>query len=108
MFGGFYRVWRKRLLGRFLRLAARGTCRWRRDAHDIEQPGQARQDGYAGSSASITKPVASTARPMPPRMPAGWRSARRPAIGARIAVITAQGVINRPVSTAEAPSTSWK
>jgi len=24
------------------------------------------------------------------------------------AVITAQGVINSPVSTAEAPSTSWK
>ena len=64
--------------------------------------------GCAGSIANSTKPAASTASPMPPRMPAGWRSANRPAIGARIAVITAQGVINRPVSTAEAPSTSWK
>jgi hypothetical protein len=64
--------------------------------------------GCAGSMASSTKPVASTASPMPPRIPAGWRSASRPAIGARIAVVTAHGVISRPVSTTEAPSTSWK
>ena len=62
--------------------------------------------GLAGSIASRIIPRLSKARPTPPRIPAGWRSDRRPAIGAMMATTSGQGVMKKPVSTCDRPRMS--
>ena len=56
-------------------------------------------DGVVGINASSTMPSANSARPTPPKMPAGYLSDRRPAIGAMMATTTGHGVIRKPVCT---------
>jgi hypothetical protein len=64
--------------------------------------------GLAGSNASSAMPRPSSTSPMPPNNPTAWRSERRPAIGAMMPTTSGHGVMKKPVSTCERPSTSSK
>ena len=65
--------------------------------HTIRQPISI-DDGDGGSVARDAMPMDNVKRPIVPRIPAGYRSARRPASGAMMATTAGHGVIRKPVA----------
>ena len=56
-----------------------------------------------GARTMEISPIIKSPNPMLPSLPAGKRSARRPQIGAQIAIAIGQGEIKRPVETVDMP-----